>query len=72
MEIIRHGNDRKSNDLKRFVCSNCECEFIADNTEYSKCDLEYDGSEEYIANCPECGAVVSSDDKIFHTLLHIW
>lgn len=63
MDIIRRGNGNKLNNPKRFVCSNCECVFIANNTEYTIRQCDYDGSEEYTVNCPECGAVVSNNDK---------
>ena len=64
MDIIKHVNGNKLHDPKKFICSNCECEFIADNTEYTTRQCDYDGSEEYIINCPECCVVVPSNDKI--------
>ena len=47
MEIIKHGDPDKLKGTKYFICTECGCEFKADNTEYEE------RLEEYIS--PECG-----------------
>lgn len=53
MEIIKQGNLERIKKSKRFKCTYCECEFIADQTEY-----EYYGSwrnmQCYLCQCPTC------------------
>ena len=50
MKILKHG------DLKprKFVCSKCDCVFVADLTEYSVLLASTDGHCKYYAYCPDC------------------
>lgn len=49
MKILKHGNL----SLRKFICKNCGCEFVADNTEYWQ--AECNGKVLWwIAECPEC------------------
>ena len=48
MKILKHG---KKNPRK-FICANCECEFVADVTEYWRKDM-FD-TIYYQCDCPEC------------------
>lgn len=60
MEIIKFGNRDKAKPKKRFVCSNCGCEFIADNTEYqsaSQIEFFHDGIRRK-CKCPCCQKMV--------------
>lgn len=55
MKILKHGTPQK---VKRiFCCSNCGCEFEAEDTEYETITHGHiDGSlsNRYFCQCPEC------------------
>lgn len=56
MKILKHG------DLKprKFKCSNCGCEFVADKMEYTLTHVE----ELYCICCPECmHYIIASADE---------
>lgn len=49
MKILKHGNRRP----RKFTCPNCDCEFVANTTEYwvTECNGVVLW---YHADCPEC------------------
>ena len=50
MKILKHGNLKP----RKFICHHCDCEFVADTTEY--CAYECNGNPMwYFIDCPECG-----------------
>lgn len=58
MKILKEGAiNRKP---KKFVCDNCGCEFIADNTEYALPDYMECVHDAIKAKCkcPTCGKMV--------------
>lgn len=55
MQILEHGDPAKFNPTVMFKCSNCECKFKADRTEYGKKVIW--GVDLYYCDCPECGEV---------------
>ena len=55
MDIIRHGDINRLVNPMVFGCPKCGCEFIGNNTEYTTRQCDYDGEEEYVMDCPECG-----------------
>lgn len=57
MKIHKHGDARKIKETRYFCCSACGCEFEADKGEYRAHQKDYDGSTEYLMNCPECNEV---------------
>jgi hypothetical protein len=57
MQILKHGNLKS----RKFTCSNCGCEFVADPTEYGTTVVK--GIVLWChAHCPECGCE-TSDSK---------
>jgi hypothetical protein len=48
MTILKHGNPNP----RRFVCSNCGCEFVAKSHEYFR--TEKFGVVGYECDCPDC------------------
>lgn len=62
MKILKHG------DLKprKFTCSKCHCEFVADMTEYYSREYDYplgDRGIHYHVTCPDCKREVIKDSK---------
>ena len=59
IRIIKDGSLKKINKTKRFVCSNCDCIFEADDSSYT---TSFWRNETYITTiCPFCGESVSRD-----------
>jgi hypothetical protein len=54
MEIVKQGDLSRLKKIKHFKCNHCECEFLADNTEYQFGGFEYNISY-YRCKCPTCG-----------------
>ena len=57
MKILKHGKL----EARKFICGNCECQFVADPSEYSTVSsggvvLWYE------ANCPDCGIVTGRSE----------
>ena len=56
MEILKHGKTYKEH---RFVCPNCECEFICNELDF-EVEIEdifglfFDDECDRYVNCPEC------------------
>lgn len=57
MEIIKEGDLSLIKKPKYFVCMYCNCEFIADKTEYYSWESWTD-KQYYFSSCPTCGASV--------------
>lgn len=54
MKILKHGNLKPM----KFVCDQCNCEFVANATEYRQ--YKYDGAVLWIyADCPECNTRIN-------------
>lgn len=55
MEIIKQGDLSRLKNTKRFQCSYCGCQFLADKSEY-----DYGGVwrnlQTYACKCPCCGS----------------
>lgn len=52
MKIIKPGRTKKPD--KRFICRWCDCEFMAEESEYKYYDTQYNNSI-YVCKCPCCG-----------------
>ena len=52
MKILKHGDLQP----RKFKCSNCGCEFVADKREYDvQVYCTYEGNlESYYVDCPDC------------------
>jgi hypothetical protein len=50
MKILKHGNLKS----RKFVCWHCDCEFVADTTEY-RTTMSNNVVLWCHADCPECG-----------------
>lgn len=50
MRILKHGDHRKTDRMKKFICPECGCEFIAGPTEMYK----HINNQRYSAYCPDC------------------
>ena len=53
IEIIKHGDPRKTDNFMRFQCENCGCIWKADHLDY-KVRLTDWATYLYTANCPNC------------------
>ena len=62
MKIIKEGNKRQLNKIKRFECTSCGCIFEADKTEY-RSGNQYNESY-YYCECPFCKRDTSKEIKI--------
>lgn len=51
--ILKRGDPDKLKKYKMFKCDKCDCEFIADNKEYSNISTQRDGPLFQIP-CPTC------------------
>lgn len=57
MKILKHGKSRP----RKFVCCQCDCEFVADVNEYQI--EEYNGVMlRAISYCPECDAITTDSE----------
>ena len=51
MKILKHGDMKP----RKFRCTNCHCEFVADQSEYGTCRYAYGTSPiRYLVACPDC------------------
>ena len=51
MKILKHGDMKP----RKFRCTNCHCEFVADQSEYGTCRYAYGSSPiKYLVTCPDC------------------
>lgn len=60
MKIIKNGDISRLRKHIEFLCVRCECQFIADDTEYeyaSQMELMHDGIV-VKCKCPTCGYMV--------------
>lgn len=56
MYILKQGNISRTKKYKKFVCKECGCELVADNTEYCDCSSQRDGPAfRFLGICPTCG-----------------
>lgn len=53
MEILKHGDMKP----RRFKCNNCNCEFVADMSEYE--EVYHNCDKYYAVHCPDCKYYVS-------------
>lgn len=62
MKILRKGDPEKAKQKRIFNCTECDCIYVAEKSEYKyvykKGDDEY-----YMGECPCCGAVVYTKYK---------
>lgn len=54
MEVIRHG--QKKAEKRNFICWECDCEYVALQSECRYQDGEWQGDCGYVCRCPDCGA----------------
>ena len=62
MKILKHGDLQP----RKFACTKCHCEFVADMTEYYAREYDYplgDRGINYHATCPDCKREVIKDSK---------
>lgn len=57
MKILKYGNLRP----RKFICWHCDCEFVADTTEYST-TMSNGVIIWHHAYCPECGAETTESE----------
>lgn len=53
IEIIKHGDPRKTDNFMLFQCENCGCIWKADHSDYTYTLTEW-LQEVYTAYCPNC------------------
>ena len=61
MKILKHGDLQP----RKFTCTKCGCEFVADMTEYGKCsDIHpvYGPYTAYHIYCPECRHEINAEN----------
>ena len=61
MEIIKPGDLSTTLKPKRFMCPNCGCIFIANNTEYEYAGMQYN-QPYYKCPCPTCSKLVYTEE----------
>lgn len=62
MKILKHGNLRQ----RKFTCWHCDCEFIADTTEYRT--TMSNGVELWFSSyCPECNVETTNSEPLEET-----
>ena len=62
MKILKHGDLQP----RKFTCTRCGCEFVADMTEYYSKEYDYplgDRGIHYHVTCPDCKREVIKDSK---------
>ena len=62
MKIIKPGNLNQVRRPMQFKCSNCGCEFEAEQGEYKYGGIQYNITY-WVCNCPTCGYTVYTEEN---------
>ena len=60
MKILKHGNPH--GNIVIFKCTNCGCEFEANENECESGRSPFDGEKWYNIDCPECNRICLSHE----------
>lgn len=62
MEIIKQGDLSRLKNTKRFQCTYCGCQFLADSNEYESCGM-WRNLQTYGCKCPCCDSRVYLEEQ---------